>query len=191
VRKLIVLILAVCLIGLVGVVLVDSSSNAKPSIRTVRHAQPAEPRAGLDNAYSYYGYADSLAQYEQQLAAFYSGIAEQEWYAGVQRALDEEAQRQAAARQTTAAPRVSSGPVDGDWLDRLAQCECGGNPSCNTGNGFYGTFQFMLGTWQSVGGQGLPSDATYEEQKYRAALLLERSSASSQFPGCTARLGSP
>jgi Transglycosylase-like domain len=132
---------------------------------------------------------DFLAAFEAHVAEV--GRAEAEWYAGVQRAA-EEAARQAALRSAPTAQRVSSGSgASGDWLDRLAQCECGGNPSCNTGNGFYGTFQFTLSTWRAVGGEGLPSDASYEEQKMRAGALLERASAASQFPGCTAKLGSP
>ena len=42
--------------------------------------------------------------------------------------------------------------------DALAQCESGGNWAINTGNGYYGGLQFNLGTWQSYGGTGLPSD---------------------------------
>jgi hypothetical protein len=38
-------------------------------------------------------------------------------------------------------------------------CESGGNPTTNTGNGYYGKYQFDLPTWQRFGGTGLPSDA--------------------------------
>lgn len=66
-------------------------------------------------------------------------------------------------------------PKDGDmdW-HRLAMLESGGNPSTNTGNGYYGLYQFDLQTWQSVGGKGLPSDASAEEQTMRAQKLYEQ-----------------
>lgn len=38
-------------------------------------------------------------------------------------------------------------------------CESGGNPATNTGNGYYGKYQFDMQTWQRFGGKGLPSDA--------------------------------
>ena len=44
----------------------------------------------------------------------------------------------------------------------------------NTGNGQYGGFQFSLYTWRSVGGVGLPSTATVDEQTYRAYLVWKR-----------------
>lgn len=36
---------------------------------------------------------------------------------------------------------------------------------------YFGAYQFDLPTWYSVGGVGLPSEATPEEQDYRAAIL--------------------
>jgi len=64
-------------------------------------------------------------------------------------------------------------PSDSVW-DKIAECESGGNWSINTGNGYYGGLQFSLATWQSVGGTGLPSDASREEQIKRAEILQAR-----------------
>lgn len=75
----------------------------------------------------------------------------------------------------------------GVWA-ALAQCESGGNPATNTGNGYYGLYQFSLGTWQSVGGTGLPSDASAAEQTMRAQILQQRSGWG-QWPACAAQLG--
>ncbi len=61
-------------------------------------------------------------------------------------------------------------PSASDWAS-LRQCESSGDYSINTGNGYYGAYQFDIPTWQSVGGQGLPSDATEKEQDYRALYL--------------------
>ena len=75
-----------------------------------------------------------------------------------------------------------------DTWAALAECESGGNPSANTGNGYYGMYQFSLPTWQSVGGAGLPSDASAQEQTKRAQILQQRSGWG-QWPACSARLG--
>ena len=42
---------------------------------------------------------------------------------------------------------------------RLRMCESSDNYSINTGNGYYGAYQFDLSTWQSVGGSGYPNQA--------------------------------
>lgn len=76
----------------------------------------------------------------------------------------------------------------GDPWAALAQCEAGGNPARNSGNGYYGMYQFSLSTWRSVGGSGLPSEASAEEQTMRAKMLQARSGWG-QWPACTRRLG--
>lgn len=92
----------------------------------------------------------------------------------------------AAPRATTvvAAPAVSGGSV---W-DSLAACESGGNWAINTGNGFYGGLQFTLGSWQAVGGSGLPSQASREEQIMRGQMLQARGGWGN-WPACSAKLG--
>lgn len=92
------------------------------------------------------------------------------------------AQRSPSPRVT--APTVASGSV---W-DNLAQCESGGNWAINTGNGFYGGLQFTLSSWQAVGGSGLPSDASREEQIMRAEQLLAIQGWGA-WPACTSKLG--
>jgi hypothetical protein len=66
----------------------------------------------------------------------------------------------------------------------VAQCESGGNPSTNTGNGFYGKWQFTLQTWQAMGGTGLPSNASEAEQDYRAARLWAGGAGRGNWPVC-------
>lgn len=86
---------------------------------------------------------------------------------------------------------VSSAPravADGSVWDRLAQCESGGNWHINTGNGYYGGLQFTLGSWRGVGGSGLPSEASREEQIARAQILQSRQGWGA-WPACTAKLG--
>lgn len=92
-----------------------------------------------------------------------------------------------AARKTTPRPAAAAVPSGGVW-DRLAQCESGGNWAINTGNGYYGGLQFSLATWRGVGGSGLPSDASREEQIARGQALQARSGWG-QWPECSAKLG--
>ena len=80
------------------------------------------------------------------------------------------------------ARRVRGGTAS-PTLEAIAACESGGNPATNTGNGFYGKYQFTLSTWQSVGGSGNPAAASEAEQNRRAALLYAREGAS-PWPVC-------
>ena len=66
--------------------------------------------------------------------------------------------------------------VGGDVWGALAACESGGNPVAVSSNGlYYGLYQFSLGTWQAMGGTGLPTEASAEEQTQRAQALQARS----------------
>lgn len=81
------------------------------------------------------------------------------------------------------------GSVSGDVWAALAQCESGGNPSIVSSNGLYhGLYQFSVATWQSVGGTGLPSQASASEQTQRAQALQARSGWG-QWPSCSRQLG--
>jgi uncharacterized protein YabE (DUF348 family) len=73
--------------------------------------------------------------------------------------------------------------ADGLNWAALARCESGGRPNAVSGP-FYGLYQFRLGTWQAVGGSGLPSNASASEQTYRAQLLYQRSNWQTQWPVC-------
>ena len=49
--------------------------------------------------------------------------------------------------------------ADGLNWGALANCESGGNPRAVNPAGYYGLYQFDLGTWASVGGSGDPAAA--------------------------------
>ena len=76
---------------------------------------------------------------------------------------------------------------DGVWA-QLAQCESGGNPATNTGNGFYGMYQFTLETWQSLGGTGYPHEADAATQTAMAK-KLQAQAGWGQWPACADKLG--
>ena len=86
------------------------------------------------------------------------------------------------ATGSSAAP-AATGAAPGR-LQRIAQCESGGNPRAVSGSGRYrGKYQFSRETWAAVGGSGDPAAAPEGEQDRRAAILLQRS-GSGQWPNC-------
>lgn len=91
------------------------------------------------------------------------------------------------SRTTTTQASAPATAGAGVW-DRLAACESGGNWAINTGNGYYGGLQFSLGSWRGVGGSGLPSQASREEQIARAEVLLSRQGWGA-WPSCSSKLG--
>jgi resuscitation-promoting factor RpfB len=102
-------------------------------------------------------------------------------------------QAQAAARQgppstVPLAALAGSNGSSSSNLGRLRLCESGGNYGDNTGNGFYGAYQFSASTWQNLGYSGLPSQASAAQQD-QAAAQLAQSDGWSQWPGCSAMLG--
>lgn len=72
-------------------------------------------------------------------------------------------------------------------LQRIAQCESGGDPGAISPGGQYrGKYQFSLSTWQSVGGQGDPAVASEQEQDKRA-MILYRVGGPGHWPICQHR----
>ena len=75
-----------------------------------------------------------------------------------------------------------------DTWDRLAECESNGTWDINTGNGFYGGVQFTLTSWQAVGGEGYPHQASKAEQIKRAEILQDLQGWGA-WPLCSQKLG--
>ncbi|MCL3861267.1 resuscitation-promoting factor [Actinotalea sp. K2] len=100
--------------------------------------------------------------------------------------------RPVAPAPRAAAPQAAASggaAVGGDVWAALAQCESGGNPTIVSASGTYhGLYQFSVATWQSVGGAGLPSQASADEQTQRAQALQARSGWG-QWPHCSSKLG--
>jgi hypothetical protein len=77
--------------------------------------------------------------------------------------------------RSTALPRI---------LVRIAECESGGNPTALSPSGRYrGKFQFSMGTWRDLGGEGDPAEAP-EWLQDRMALKLYRRAGTSPWPNC-------
>lgn len=123
--------------------------------------------------------ADGTAQAaaaDGDLVGWLDGQAEAEWYAGVA-----EADRQAAALRTSRSANPSTGTevrtgvvARGSQYADAAECTRAheGWYEANTGNNYYGAYQFNLGTWRNtVRAMGrddlvdvLPSDASPADQ---------------------------
>jgi hypothetical protein len=64
-------------------------------------------------------------------------------------------------------------PEQADRAYAVVLCESSGHAGARSGTGYYGLWQFDLPTWQSVGGSGLPSEASVDEQVRRARMLYD------------------
>lgn len=84
-----------------------------------------------------------------------------------------------------AAPAAAD-PSPDDWY-RLRMCESSNRYTINTGNGYYGAYQFDKSTWESMGGSGFPHEASPAEQDYRA-LKLYRMRGWAPWPACRKKL---
>ncbi len=73
-------------------------------------------------------------------------------------------------------------------LSELRNCESGGNYGINTGNGYYGAYQFDLRTWRGVGGNGYPHQNPPHVQDEMATRLYEQRGWS-PWPSCSRSRG--
>jgi peptidoglycan hydrolase CwlO-like protein len=79
------------------------------------------------------------------------------------------------------------GGAGGVWA-ALRQCESGGNYAENSGNGYYGAYQFSQQTWTYLGYPGRP-DLAPPAMQDAAAQKLQAQSGWGQWPACAAALG--
>ena len=85
------------------------------------------------------------------------------------------------------APAASGGNAGGVWL-QLRICESSNNYAENTGNGFYGAYQFSATTWTGLGYPGRP-DQEPPAMQDAAAQKLQAIAGWGQWPACSAALG--
>jgi resuscitation-promoting factor RpfB len=77
--------------------------------------------------------------------------------------------------------------TDSVWY-RLRVCESSNNYQRNSGNGYYGAYQFDLSTWQSNGGTGYPHEAPAQVQDQIAQKVQARRGWY-PWPACARTLG--
>ncbi|HMD44991.1 MAG TPA: transglycosylase family protein [Acidimicrobiales bacterium] len=131
----------------------------------------------------------STAQKAEQLHRYLSTMVWKQFVQNIQTTQYLHALQLAQFAQALAASQAapSAAPAGGVWAE-LRQCESGGNYADDTGNGYYGAYQFSAGTWASLGYGGLPSQAPPAVQD-AAAQALEARSGWGQWPACSAALG--
>lgn len=86
-----------------------------------------------------------------------------------------------------------------EWLLALRTCETGGRYNANTGNGFYGAYQFMISTWNAVAPRvelghlaGVRPDLASpadQDAMVIANAKLSKGGLATQHPGCYKKLG--
>ena len=91
--------------------------------------------------------------------------------------------------QLAAQAKYVGGPLSDEQITFLGTCESGMTATRNSGNGYYGAFQFSIGTWNSMGTGYIRADlAPLEVQRDAVQRLLSRSSIWTQFPGCASKM---
>lgn len=93
------------------------------------------------------------------------------------------------AQSAPAPVTYTGGPLSEAQITFLGNCEAGMNPTRNSGNGYYGAFQFSYGTWKRMNtGYERADLAPLDVQKDAVQRLVQRSSIYHQFPGCSAKM---
>ncbi len=88
-------------------------------------------------------------------------------------------------------PATTPNSLNEAQINFLGTCESGMTAGRNSGNGYYGAFQFSLGTWNRMGtGYERADLAPLDVQKDAVQRLVAGSSVFGQFPGCAAKMRS-
>lgn len=87
--------------------------------------------------------------------------------------------------------QYSGGPLTEAQIQFLGNCESGMTATRNSGNGYYGAFQFSQGTWNRMNtGYARADMAPLEIQVDAIQRLVSKSNLFGQFPGCSAKMRS-
>jgi len=111
-------------------------------------------------------------------------------------AADAQAAAQVAANRAAqvavvrvAAPKAAPLVIGGDdAFAKLRFCEAGGDYTKNTGNGYYGAYQYDIRTWGNYGGYASANLAPPEVQDAKAR-VTQAARGWSPWPSCARRLG--
>lgn len=80
------------------------------------------------------------------------------------------------------------GPATGDIWYQLRLCEAGNDYARNSGNGYYGAYQFSISSWGSYGGYSRPDLAPPAVQDAKAQ-ATQAARGWTPWPACARRLG--
>jgi hypothetical protein len=86
--------------------------------------------------------------------------------------------------------RPVTGPLSAAAITALGMCESGMTATRNSGNGYYGAFQFSAGTWNRMGTGYARADLAPLDVQISAVqkLLSGGSSVYGQFPACARKM---
>ena len=102
---------------------------------------------------------------------------------------DAEAKAKAVVVAVASTPKATPLVIGGsDAWAQLRFCEAGGDYTKNTGNGYYGAYQYNLSTWGNYGGYARPDLAPPEVQDAKARETQSRRGWS-PWPACARKLG--
>lgn len=93
-----------------------------------------------------------------------------------------------------APPKASYAGGLGGWVADIRMCESGGNYTTNTGNGYYGAYQFSIPTWNAWNTGYARADlapAAVQDATFLKNLYASAGGLGTQHPGCKAKLGLP
>jgi len=99
-----------------------------------------------------------------------------------------QAEQAALAAQKAAATAVVAAPASGDAFAQLRACEAGGDYTRNSGNGYYGAYQYSLGSWANYDGYARPDLAPASVQDAKAQ-ADQAARGWSPWPACSHKLG--
>lgn len=183
-------VLTITAASAIGLALVPFSMQGASGDRTPSVAIPTAASRPVPAPVAFIGGSleeDRLAAQARHAAAaaVVSRDARQARHAAARRARPVRSSR-AAPRPRPAFVSAPSGPDD-VWA-RLRRCEAGGNYARNSGNRYFGAYQFSAATWRGLGYPGLPHQAPPAVQD-EAARKLQRRSGWGQWPACSRRIG--
>lgn len=167
----------------------QSSVDAQKKVDEINKQEAADRKAAIEKARLE---AEAKAKAEaERIAAEQAAAVEAAKQAEAARI----AQENAKAAYVAPTPQYStnsgySGSL-ADWLYKLRTCESGGNYTINTGNGYYGAYQFSAATWNHWNTGYARADLAPPE--VQDAMIIKNTLASAglrtQNPGCYAKMG--
>jgi uncharacterized protein YabE (DUF348 family) len=108
--------------------------------------------------------------------------------------LDEQVVTPSQPKVVIRGTKVDSVASNAELLYKLRMCETGGRYNANTGNGYYGAYQFSAATWNRWNTGYARADLAPPEVQDTMVIKNVKASAGgfwSQHPGCSSKLGLP
>jgi len=175
--------LAVALLSVTaaGALAQDAATPLAPSVQSTDSVRALQQKLGV-SADGVYGpkTRSAVKRFQRAHGLAADGVAGPQTLAALGLSAGAPKAQEDDASSSTAAPSGDAAAT----LERIAQCESGGNPSAVSADGTYrGKYQFDRETWRAMGGSGDPADAPEAEQdRIAAALLAQRGTA--PWPAC-------